>query len=133
MSLYISYRIVSYTCRVISTSQHHVFLCCSFSSMLELQSRLAEKDPYDFSCFKVLQAHVLPLTNCAFNKSGAKVSYGICIMLLLCHAINLIHHLSAHITSRHAMSRCCTLAWQLSASALTIIAAYQLSLFAYSY
>lgn len=29
-------------------------------------------DSSDFYLFKILRAHILPLTNCAFNKSGDK-------------------------------------------------------------
>ena len=30
----------------------------------------------DFYLFKILRAHILPLTNCAFNKSGDKFITG---------------------------------------------------------
>ena len=55
---------------------------------IELQARLAEQDPSDFICFKILQAHVLPLTNCAFNKSGAKVrNIVIIVFVSTCYAV----------------------------------------------
>jgi dynein assembly factor with WDR repeat domains 1 len=33
-------------------------------------------DSGDFFLFKILRAHILPLTNCAFNKSGDKFITG---------------------------------------------------------
>ena len=39
---------------------------------LELIEKLETNKEQKFSLFKVLKAHVLPLTNCAFNKSGDK-------------------------------------------------------------
>ena len=35
-----------------------------------------ETDPREFYLFKVLRAHILPLTNCAFNKAGDKFITG---------------------------------------------------------
>ena len=41
-----------------------------------LVTRLIEKlgtnDAQDFALHKILRAHILPLTNCAFNKTGDK-------------------------------------------------------------
>ena len=36
----------------------------------ELVERLETVEESEFEVFRVLQAHILPLTNCAFNKSG---------------------------------------------------------------
>uniref|UniRef100_A0A8V0ZUQ5 Dynein assembly factor with WD repeat domains 1 n=1 Tax=Gallus gallus TaxID=9031 RepID=A0A8V0ZUQ5_CHICK len=36
-----------------------------------LQEKLGEKEDHKFYLFKVLRAHILPLTNVAFNKSGS--------------------------------------------------------------
>ena len=38
----------------------------------ELIKKLESKQKQDFGLFKTLRAHVMPLTNCAFNKSGDK-------------------------------------------------------------
>lgn len=38
---------------------------------LELQQKLGQFREKDFHLFKVLRAHILPLTNVAFNKSGS--------------------------------------------------------------
>jgi dynein assembly factor with WDR repeat domains 1 len=40
--------------------------------MAELIEKLETNDSNDFYLFKILRAHILPLTNCAFNKSGDK-------------------------------------------------------------
>ncbi len=37
----------------------------------ELQAKLAQSSEKSFYLFKVLRAHILPLTNVAFNKSGS--------------------------------------------------------------
>jgi hypothetical protein len=37
---------------------------------LELIEKLETNESSDFFLFKILRAHILPLTNCAFNKSG---------------------------------------------------------------
>lgn len=45
--------------------------------MLErLQAKISVDVHRDYSLFKVLRAHVLPLTNCAFNKQGDKFITG---------------------------------------------------------
>ncbi|XP_010163052.1 dynein assembly factor with WDR repeat domains 1-like, partial [Antrostomus carolinensis] len=41
-----------------------------------LQEKLGEKEDHKFYLFKVLKAHVLPLTNVAFNKSGSRFITG---------------------------------------------------------
>ena len=51
------------------------------SQVHKLVSKLKEKagknyNNGDFYLFKVLRAHILPLTNCAFNKSGDKFITG---------------------------------------------------------
>lgn len=38
----------------------------------ELIEKLEVNESSDFYLFKILRAHILPLTNCAFNKSGDK-------------------------------------------------------------
>lgn len=43
---------------------------------LELIEKLDANDSNDFFLFKILRAHILPLTNCAFNKSGDKFITG---------------------------------------------------------
>jgi dynein assembly factor with WDR repeat domains 1 len=43
-----------------------------FSPYIELIEKQMENQDQKFECFKVLRAHLLPLTNCAFNKSGDK-------------------------------------------------------------
>ena len=42
----------------------------------KLQGKLARVSQKDFALMKVLRAHILPLTNCAFNKSGDKFITG---------------------------------------------------------
>ena len=37
-----------------------------------LQEKLAQTQDSTFYLFKVLRAHILPLTNVAFNKSGSR-------------------------------------------------------------
>ena len=37
--------------------------------------KLEEKKHQEFKPFKTLKAHVLPLTNCCFNKNGDKYEY----------------------------------------------------------
>ncbi|CAC5413209.1 DAW1 [Mytilus coruscus] len=41
-----------------------------------LQEKLAQKDDHHFYLFKVLRAHILPLTNVGFNKSGSSFITG---------------------------------------------------------
>lgn len=42
----------------------------------ELIEKLESNESSDFFLFKILRAHILPLTNCAFNKSGDKFITG---------------------------------------------------------
>jgi dynein assembly factor with WDR repeat domains 1 len=42
----------------------------------ELIEKLETDDRSGFFLFKILRAHILPLTNCAFNKSGDKFITG---------------------------------------------------------
>ncbi len=42
----------------------------------ELIEKLENNESSDFFLFKILRAHILPLTNCAFNKSGDKFITG---------------------------------------------------------
>lgn len=42
----------------------------------KLIKKLESKRNQDFGLFKTLRAHVMPLTNCAFNKSGDKFITG---------------------------------------------------------
>lgn len=48
-----------------------MFLCGA-----ELIEKQEVQDTGDFFLFKILRAHILPLTNCAFNKSGDKFITG---------------------------------------------------------
>ena len=41
-----------------------------------LIDKLTEHAPTEFGLFRVLRAHVLPLTNCAFNKGGDRFITG---------------------------------------------------------
>lgn len=43
-----------------------------FVAVVELIEKLEVNESNDFYLFKILRAHILPLTNCAFNKSGDK-------------------------------------------------------------
>jgi WD40 repeat protein len=45
-------------------------------SSTELIEKLESNESSDFFLFKILRAHILPLTNCAFNKSGDKFITG---------------------------------------------------------
>lgn len=42
----------------------------------QLIKKQLENEDQRFSCFKTLRAHLLPLTNCAFNKAGDKFITG---------------------------------------------------------
>ena len=42
----------------------------------KLLDKQSENDQKEFGLFKVLRAHILPLTNCAFNKSGDRFITG---------------------------------------------------------
>ncbi|CAN0155686.1 unnamed protein product, partial [Hapterophycus canaliculatus] len=42
----------------------------------KLIEKLETNESDDFYLFKILRAHILPLTNCAFNKSGDKFITG---------------------------------------------------------
>ncbi|KAL7678697.1 putative WD40/YVTN repeat-like-containing domain superfamily, coatomer beta' subunit (COPB2) [Plasmopara halstedii] len=44
--------------------------------LYKLIEKLEVNDSNDFYLFKILRAHILPLTNCAFNKSGDKFITG---------------------------------------------------------
>ena len=46
--------------------------CNDYNVPLELQQKLGQSDDKHFYLFKVLRAHILPLTNVAFNKSGSR-------------------------------------------------------------
>lgn len=47
-----------------------------YSPQTELIEKLESNETSDFFLFKILRAHILPLTNCAFNKSGDKFITG---------------------------------------------------------
>lgn len=47
--------------------------CLQYSELIE---KLESNESSDFFLFKILRAHILPLTNCAFNKSGDKFITG---------------------------------------------------------
>lgn len=49
---------------------------CSYFCFLELIEKAESNESSDFFLFKILRAHILPLTNCAFNKSGDKFITG---------------------------------------------------------
>ena len=57
-----------YLCISADTSCCHSNICLSTS---ELQQKLGQSREKKFYLFKVLRAHILPLTNVAFNKSGS--------------------------------------------------------------
>lgn len=42
----------------------------------ELVEKIEQNESSDFYLSKILRAHILPLTNCAFNKSGDKFITG---------------------------------------------------------
>ncbi|XP_072266205.1 dynein assembly factor with WD repeat domains 1 [Pyxicephalus adspersus] len=44
--------------------------------LLRLQEKIGQQDHHKFYLFKVLRAHILPLTNVAFNKSGSSFITG---------------------------------------------------------
>lgn len=44
--------------------------------IVKLIEKLETNEASDFYLFKILRAHILPLTNCAFNKSGDKFITG---------------------------------------------------------
>ena len=46
------------------------------SHPIELIEKLESNDNSDYYLFKILRAHILPLTNCAFNKQGDKFITG---------------------------------------------------------
>ena len=46
--------------------------CGHNSGFSQLQAKQLEHDGQDFYLYKILRAHILPLTNCAFNKAGDK-------------------------------------------------------------
>ena len=46
-----------------------------YNVLLELQQKLGQSEAKHFYLFKVLRAHILPLTNVAFNKSGSRYEY----------------------------------------------------------
>ena len=48
-------------------------LTCVFPELIEKQQ---ENQQQKFALFKVLRAHLLPLTNCAFNKNGDRFITG---------------------------------------------------------
>ena len=44
--------------------------CSAWCAFAELIDKLEDNSDQSFYLFKILRAHILPLTNCAFNKSG---------------------------------------------------------------
>ena len=44
--------------------------------LFKLIEKLETNENNDFYLYKILRAHILPLTNCAFNKSGDKFITG---------------------------------------------------------
>ena len=53
-----------------------VLFVFSHRQIPELIEKLESNENSDFFLFKILRAHILPLTNCAFNKSGDKFITG---------------------------------------------------------
>jgi dynein assembly factor with WDR repeat domains 1 len=51
-------------------------MVCNSVVFAELIEKLESNETTDFFLFKILRAHILPLTNCAFNKSGDKFITG---------------------------------------------------------
>lgn len=49
--------------------------CCPHLTS-ELIEKIEGNETSDYFLFKILRAHILPLTNCAFNKSGDKFITG---------------------------------------------------------
>lgn len=47
-----------------------------YSLCAELIEKIEGNETSDYFLFKILRAHILPLTNCAFNKSGDKFITG---------------------------------------------------------
>jgi dynein assembly factor with WDR repeat domains 1 len=66
--------------RLIYSKKPHQMNDKSIIIIIIILSELIEKqevrDTGDFFLFKILRAHILPLTNCAFNKSGDKFITG---------------------------------------------------------
>ena len=54
------------------------------SLALQLQSKQVQYDGEDFYLYKILRAHILPLTNCAFNKAGDKCVLPAVLMSVAC-------------------------------------------------
>ena len=54
----------------------NLLLVLFLSYSTELIEKLESNESSDFFLFKILRAHILPLTNCAFNKSGDKFITG---------------------------------------------------------
>ena len=63
---------IAYEERLISESKKPVLR----KIIYKLLEKLENKDAQRFYEYKVLRAHILPLTNCAFNKSGSKFITG---------------------------------------------------------
>ena len=53
-----------------------MYLMLELSHPIELIEKLESNDNSDYYLFKILRAHILPLTNCAFNKQGDKFITG---------------------------------------------------------
>ena len=67
-------QIQSHSNEIFSDSSHDRGLLDLTNVLLifpELQQKLAQPQAKQFYLFKVLRAHILPLTNMAFNKSGS--------------------------------------------------------------
>ena len=69
--------------RLIYSKKHNIFKWLSIIILIkpplkksELIEKLESNENNDFFLFKILRAHILPLTNCAFNKSGDKFITG---------------------------------------------------------
>lgn len=58
--------------KLIESMSLSLMYCNDYNVPLELQQKLGQSDDKHFYLFKVLRAHILPLTNVAFNKSGSR-------------------------------------------------------------
>ena len=54
----------------------YLLLTIFYFLISELIEKLESNESSDYFLFKILRAHILPLTNCAFNKSGEKFITG---------------------------------------------------------
>ncbi len=65
-----------YSKLIFCVNEYLLFQMSNISFLSELIEKQEAADTGDFFLFKILRAHILPLTNCAFNKSGDKFITG---------------------------------------------------------